>query len=346
MNWILLPINQEIMVSRKAAWTQRQRIVSFWCAFRSPGQVRLCAMIKKTQSVQKVCSRPLQFLPIPADNQIKMMTINDISQLSPLFPTGGLSTHQVPTRSSDSFNDSADLSPLAFAAASGLNVAGSSRKVTEEGVEFNFSYEDKRFRSIGASGFMDARSQKLTADFTFELNESVITPGASGNRTFRFQMHLEIQIDSMTQASVRTEKEPLPDFIVRIVKTIGDFARSKNKQISALILDKEDLAELASYEKGKILKDIIALIGIIVDTNRMLDRGKENVALYVKRGKSVMLDVSRQEDKGLTFDLRIDEIETSDDEMQGLDGATMEPEKNLNSGDSVAGPSMQSMDSK
>jgi hypothetical protein len=291
-----------------------------------------------------VTATPLQFLPKSADNPIKMMTVNPATSLYSLLSLRAPTSTSSRGIGSDASEDTADLSSLAFAAASGLDVAGSSRKVTENRIDFNFTYEDKRFRSIGAAGFMDVRSQMLTADFTFELNESVVTPGASGNRTFRFQLHLEIQIDSMTQANVRTEKESLPDFIYRIVKTIGEFARSKNKQIAALILDNEDLAELASFEKGEVLKAVIALIGVIIDTNRMLDRGKEDVALYIKRGKSVMLDASRQDNQGLKFDLRIDEIETGSNQAQKTDGTAVEPEKNLDSGVSVTGSSMQSTD--
>jgi hypothetical protein len=207
---------------------------------------------------------------------------------------------------------------LAEAAASGLDVAGSERQVSETRVDFHFSYDDARFQSISASGFIDARSQKLSADFSFEMDESAITPGAAGNRRFRFQMHLEIQADSFDQTTGRIEKESLPDFLYRIVQTIAKFARSKNKQIAALILDKEDMAELASFENGKMLKEIIALIGIIYNTNRMLDRDREDVAVYIKRGKSLAVDETRIDQKGFKLDIRIDEI-------QG-DSATETPE--------------------
>jgi len=89
--------------------------------------------------------------------------------------------------------------------------------------------------------------------------------------------------------NIHTHKEDIYSFLRRIVETIADFAASKDKEIVDLFLDSDDIEEIAGLDGGKILKDIAALIGIIYMTNQILNRDKEDIALYIPRKKQTLV---------------------------------------------------------
>lgn len=200
-------------------------------------------------------------------------------------------------------------SPLSeIASQTGLNINESSRYFNSNTLFFNFRFDDTLIQSIHAKGFWELHSQKMEMNLSFEVNESILYEGQQTNRQLKFHLHFSVENIQYQQANINETKEKLPDFLLRIAKTIAEYASSKDKEISALILDAEDARDLFQIENGKLMKDIIAAITIIYFTNKLLDRDKEDVALYIPRKKETLLNVYTIKYTKIQFSAKVEEI--------------------------------------
>ncbi len=207
--------------------------------------------------------------------------------------------------SKDQFN----VSTLSRAAQqTGLDIANSSRYISSSELHFDFHYHDTQIQNINASGIYQMQSRSMEMNFSFEMNESLIVDGKETSRTLRFSMNIRMEQMDYKSLNVHQNKEGLPDFLHRIAKTIAQYARDKDKEITHLILDKEDVRELLAFDNGKMLKDIFAAIQIIYVTNQILDKDKEDVAVYIPRKKETVLEYNHMQEERMEISFSVEEI--------------------------------------
>jgi hypothetical protein len=208
-------------------------------------------------------------------------------------------------------HDDISLSPLGeLASATGLDLSQSTMRSAASGYYFDFNFEDTCIQSLNASGFMDMQHQKMEMDFFFVVDETMFNPNGNSNRQFKFSLHISLEQFRSSNANISTRKEDIYDFIQRIVKKIADYAASKDQELVDLFLDPEDIQEIAGLDGGKVLKDIAALIGIIHTTNQILNRDKEDVAIYIPRKQETLLNWTETESKNLEISIQVEELLT------------------------------------
>ena len=205
-----------------------------------------------------------------------------------------------------------DLSQLGRAAAyTGLDIGRSSRSFTQESLDFDFSYSSNHVQNIHATGVHDYQSSKLEFHLAFEVQESQLTGTGSSNRSFKFELDFSIENVQFQQVNVSQYKEDIGDYLMRIAKTIADYAQDDDKEITALILDIDDAKELFNLENGKLMKNLLAAIGIIYMTNHLLGQDKEDVALYIPRKKGNLIEYTSLQHSNMQLAVNITEMNAS-----------------------------------
>ena len=205
-----------------------------------------------------------------------------------------------------------DLSNLGRAAAyTGLDIGRSSRSFTQENLDFDFSYSSNHVQNINATGVHDFQSSTLELHLAFEVQESQLTEDGSSNRAFKFELNFTMENVQFQQANVSQYKEDIGDYLMRMAQTIADYAHDDDKEISALILDVEDAKELFQIENGKMMKNLLAAIGIIYMTNHLLGQDKEDVALYIPREKGNLIEYTSLQQSSMQLSVNVTEINAS-----------------------------------
>lgn len=245
-----------------------------------------------------------------------MSVINQIPEIS--LETGVLNPSSVFKIKSGRGNQTASSDRSSFgilsqlAQRTGLDIAHSSRIVRDSTIQFSFNYQDTQIRNIQANGFLSAEKQSLSFDLSFEINESEITGDQSRNRTIRFDMHISVENFSMKQLEVGKTTESIQDFVTRIAKLIAKYAVDKDQEIAGLILDFKDVRDIYGIDNGKTLKLIMAAISILYITNKILDREKEDVVLYVKRKEEPYILLKKHKESNIQFSVSTQYLETKD----------------------------------
>ncbi len=205
--------------------------------------------------------------------------------------------------------DTQEISTVAEAVQkTGLDPMTSSRYFSESEMKFNFNYQDAKVMNINASGIFAMQSRTMEMNFSFEVRESDLNPESQSNRIFKFNMQISMQQTEMQQLNINKNKESLPDFLMRIAKIISKYAVDKDKEIAALILDKEDVKDMIALDGGKILKDIHAAINILYVTNQILNKDKEDVAVYVQRKKETLVEYQGLKSSQFNISFSVEEI--------------------------------------
>lgn len=207
------------------------------------------------------------------------------------------------------FKDTQDISTVAEAVQkTGLDPMTSSRYFSESEMKFNLNYQDAKVMNINANGIFAMQTQTMEMNFSFEIKESDLNPESQSNRIFKFNMQISMQQTEVQQLNINEKKESLPDFLMRIAKIISKYAQDKDKEIAALILDKEDVKDIIALDGGKILKDIHAAINILYITNQILDKDKEDVAVYVPRKKETLVEYTELKSNKFNISFSVEEI--------------------------------------
>lgn len=199
------------------------------------------------------------------------------------------------------------------AAYTGLDLENSSRWYHGEQLQFDFQYTDSQIQNIHATGFQELTASKYEFHLSFEVEESLITENSASARTLKFDLSFSMEQFQFRQINLYEQKEDINHYLYRLARTIAKYASDSKKEISELILDLEDAKELFAIDNGKIMKDLLAAIGIVYITNQMLDKDKEDVTLYVPREKHTIIDAQSMDYSSIHFNVSVSEINAESD---------------------------------
>ncbi len=230
--------------------------------------------------------------------------------------------------------------PLQSLKDTGIDLAKST--FVEQAGMFNFDlrYTDEQIKNVSANGCYDSRSQSLKVDFSFcsALSVTDASTGQEHQELFQFDFHLEASRIQSVRTEHKVVKEDIIQFARKIVGAISKL-HAEGKSVDGLVLDKEDLKELAAVDDGKLLKSIMALISLMHSVNQMLGRNGEHVLLKPERAKTEYDEQQGQDIRSFNMSLSVRRL--SVDSVQagaGLanDGSTAESAEDTSTADALS----------
>ncbi len=191
----------------------------------------------------------------------------------------------------------------------GLNLTDSSFSEQAMMFSFDLQYTDEQIKNVSANGYYDYRSQSLKVDFSFLAALSVTDPGTGEERRelFQFDFHLEATKVQTVYGDHREVKEDILQFARRIFGEISKL-HAQGKSIDGLVLDNEDLKELAAVDDGRVLKSIMLIIDLLRNVDRMIDRNREHVLLKPERGKALIDERREQTEQSFSISLSVKQL--------------------------------------
>jgi hypothetical protein len=174
---------------------------------------------------------------------------------------------------------------------------------------FNLQYAEEELKNVSANGCYDLRSQSLKVDFSFCSALSVRDP-ATGNvhqEVFQFDFHMEASRFQSVRSDHKVVKEDIMQFARKILGAISKL-HAEGKSIDGLVLDGEDLKELASVDGGRFLKSIVLIIDLLRNVDRMLGKNGNHVWLKPEREQARIVERQEQDEQSFSMSLSVRRI--------------------------------------
>ncbi|MHC1727231.1 MAG: hypothetical protein AB9866_14695 [Syntrophobacteraceae bacterium] len=202
----------------------------------------------------------------------------------------------------------------------GVDLTNSSFSNAARMFSFNLQYTDEQIKNVSANGYYDYRSQSLQVDFSFCSALSIKDPatGEEHQELFQFDFHMEASQIQTVRGDHKEVKEDILQFARRIFGEISKL-HAEGKSIDGLVLDSEDLKELASVDDGRLLKSIVLIIDLLRNVDRMRGQNGDHVLLKPERG-TAQID-ERQEQREQSFSMSLSVRRLSIDSTQTADAA-------------------------
>jgi hypothetical protein len=197
----------------------------------------------------------------------------------------------------------------------GVDLTNSTCSEAASMFNFNLQYTDEELKSVSANGSYDSRSQSLKVDFSFcsALSVKDSATGKEHQELFQFDLHMEASLFESVRNDHKVVKEDIMQFARKILGKISKL-HAEGKSIDGLVLDSEDLKELASVDGGKLLKSIVLIIDLLRNVDRMQGKNGDHVLLKPKR-EQMQID-ERQELKEQSFSMSLSVHRISVDSTQ------------------------------
>ncbi|HPG37839.1 MAG TPA: hypothetical protein PLP19_07465 [bacterium] len=165
-------------------------------------------------------------------------------------------------------------------------------------------YQDNEISLNSATGFFNYKQQKidLTMGIQFSIRSEI--NGQMVEQQYKLDLSISFEKTRLTEGTVRLHKEDINMYIMRIVKTLSDFAKEKDINIAALFLD--DMEELAAVKDGKLLEQIFALVSAMYWTKKMFNDNTEDYLLYIPRKKQNVLEINQEDTLKININVSLD----------------------------------------
>ncbi|MEN6440014.1 MAG: hypothetical protein ABFD97_15670 [Syntrophobacter sp.] len=188
----------------------------------------------------------------------------------------------------------------------GVDLTNSTFREEAQMFNFNLQYTDERLKNVSANGYYDSRSQSLQVDFSFcsALSIKDSATGEEHQELFQFDFHLEASRIQTFQGEHKVVKEDIIHFARKILGTISKL-HAEGKSIDGLVLDSEDLKELAAVDDGKLLKSIMLIIDLLRNVDRMRGRNGDHVLLAPERDKTEFDERREQDEQSFSMSLSV-----------------------------------------
>ena len=244
------------------------------------------------------------------------MKISSLLQNSPEDAVGStpMAFIQAPSGSQKHpLQDTASLSRWGEALSrSGLDLENSTLSRSQEQFSFQLDYSSEKFTSLSAQGLYARSSRELNLSFSYSFQQEVMVDGKSYMKSFEANFSFTARHVEETSISPYSKKEDIMDLVNRMLESIRDISKDDDKKLIGVLLDKEDVRDLAAVEDGKLLKEIESLVRMVILHSRMMEFMKgesegDGGVLYPKRQVEEGIDMEHQEMSIENFQMEIKE---------------------------------------
>ncbi|MGD8780724.1 MAG: hypothetical protein PVH88_17380 [Ignavibacteria bacterium] len=225
-------------------------------------------------------------------------------------------TSVAPQIVSEAKNDKAELTQSASLLTSlPINLPGLSFVEEGSNFSFDFTFSENRFRNISASGFYSSKERNLSFNLSFIIDKEFYE--GEQKKTKQYQVDFSINSSNLEIKSLnkRVEKENIYDFLSRVMNDLTKMINSDKINVTGIIFDKEDLAELLGLgdkEIGKLLQEIMLIIKAIADIKKNKNPDAENVLFTPKRISKKIAEYNQTNTATIDMNLSVKEISNSE----------------------------------
>ena len=222
----------------------------------------------------------------------------------------------VPQIVSEAKSDKAELTQSASLLKSlPINLPGLSFVEEGSNFSFDFTFSEKRFQNISASGFYSSKERNLSFNLSFILDKEFYE--GEQKRTKQYQLDFSTNSSNLEIKSLnkKVEKENIHNFLSRVMNDLSKIINDDKINVTGIIFDKEDLTELfgiGDKEIGKLLQEIMLIIKALANIKKNKNPDAENVLFTPKRISKKIAEYNQTNTETIDMNISIKEIDKSE----------------------------------
>ncbi|MFH0736665.1 MAG: hypothetical protein V1773_00950 [bacterium] len=244
------------------------------------------------------------------------ISTSDITNYLPLYFTDKLlKTNSKITTSSTTFEDVSAISEMGKQISKlPFIIGGSNAVLSKDGIKFDLAYSDNEVLDLHANGFYSLKEKKLETNFSFIYSKDVTEDGITKTKKYQVNFGFNFKTGSELSVQKSESKEDIIKFMKRIVSRVMDIGGDKNKKLTGIVFEDEDLKDLMSIDDsskpGQSLKELIYMILTLALFKELMTKKKdaEEILLTPKREKEETTQIKLNENEDLEMTLSIQEI--------------------------------------
>jgi len=178
---------------------------------------------------------------------------------------------------------------------------------------FNIIYNSHTESNFKIDGFLKQKESLLEINFKYEFQKEVIVDNKSVLKKYNFELYLSANYNETISYQEVFEKEDILKFIQKLVKKIFDALKDDDVTVNAVVIDKDDLAEISQLGNKEFSKIIQTLINTVISLDRVKKLSKsqqpiENKVIHEEREKRIVKQISIEKVQKLYVKISEDEI--------------------------------------
>jgi hypothetical protein len=204
---------------------------------------------------------------------------------------------------------------------SDIDLSKSTFSYDAHNTNFNIQFLRQSEQKLSLNGYYsnDLTSGKIS--FSYNYIQSEVKDGKTINKQFEVNFDLSFKSNRSISVEKTEKKEDILDFLRRITKEIFTKLSDKKINISAIVLDPEDLKELgqvADKKTAQLIYQLIEMIKYAVEAKMMNNKNKDAVDIiyHPERIKQEVTETTETNDMEINFSFSIKEIGVIDSAKQ------------------------------
>lgn len=176
-------------------------------------------------------------------------------------------------------------------------------KITEQSgqLSFDFTFNERKFQNISASGYYSSKEKNLSLNLRFIMEKELYEGGEKGTKRFQVDISINASHIEIKSLNKKIEKEDIYNFLNRVMKELTKMLNDDKVNVTGMIFDKDDLADLLNLgdkETSKMITQIFLIIQTLANIKRYKNPDAENVIYTPKRFSQKVME-SQQINKSL-----------------------------------------------
>ncbi len=193
-------------------------------------------------------------------------------------------------------------------------------------INFNLIYYGIAQAGFNVNGSIQKNEKKLELNFNYEFERNVVEDGTSVLKKYSFSLNLKASYEEEKSYSERMEKEDILKFIQKVVNEVFDSFNDERKSLRAVILNQDDVEELAQIDKGEIARMVQTLIGAVISFVKFKEMNnpsnqKTGVVLKPEREKYLIKEFTIKKINSFSVEIKEGETDSNNRNLPAKDYA-------------------------
>ncbi len=198
-----------------------------------------------------------------------------------------------------------------------IDIKNSNISQDDNGTQFDIKLFNQYEKDISFDGYFSKDYRKGEVSFNFVYPKKEVKDGKETEKNYQVNFKLSFASEHSISVKKSENKEDIMEFLSRVMRKIFSKLGDKESNLTAVVLDAEDLKELAEISDKKVLQLIYRLIDMVnmaIDAKKMSkkDSGQPGEVYHPKRETSTVTETKVEGKTSIDYSFSIKETKEVD----------------------------------
>ncbi|MEI7812056.1 MAG: hypothetical protein WCJ01_06475 [Ignavibacteria bacterium] len=199
---------------------------------------------------------------------------------------------------------------------SDIDLSNSTFTFKADSTNFNLQFLHQTEQKITLNGYLSKEQTSGSFSFAYNYSQTEVKDGKPVDKQYEVNFSFSFNSSKSVSIEKKEKKEDILDFLRRITREIFTKLNDKKANISAIVLDQEDLKDLSQLTDKKAVQLIYQLIDMInfaIEAKKMANKNKDaqDSIYHPKRIKETVNETVASNETNFNYSFSIKEVGNS-----------------------------------